>query len=476
MTLNTRSVFLAASTLACGLLLGALVSCGGGGVGSGGTGAETGVSVGTVNGFGSVIVDGVRYDDRSASVLAEVGPDHDAIAEVKLGDRVSVVYQTAGVASVVRVEASLAGPVDSVASPAQFAMLGQTVTVNSIGTAGPITQFGGGYVQASDVRAGDAVEVHGILVRQGDTAQLQATRVEKLAALPGYLRVTGLVKGLGTGEATTFALGTLTVDASAASVLPTGSNLANGQSVSVLALPSTLMQPGPGVFRLQAALVRIRGLSAGGLDDYLSGSVAQLDPQARTFTLGSQRVVYAAATVTPATMSLANGQYVQVRGMGSTDGSLAAASVTIRDAGSELEAELRGNISGFDAVTRSFSVRGVRVDASRALPESCPNGGLADGLFVEVKGAVSSNGVVARSIHCEDEPPDTTVQREGVAASVDVAARSFSLVPERGSPQAVTWTDATFFGEVTAQTLSGNKVQVEGRLVGAVLVAAKIKR
>ena len=49
-------------------------------------------------------------------------------------------------------------------------------------------------------------------------------------------------------------------------------------------------------------------------------------------------------------------------------------------------------------------------------------------------------------------------------------------MPEQGSPQAVTWTDTTFFGEVTAQTLSGKKVQVEGRLVGAVLVAAKIKR
>lgn len=33
-----------------------------------------------------------------------------------------------------------------------------------------------------------------------------------------------------------------------------------------------------------------------------------------------------------------------------------------------------------------------------------------------------------------------------------------------------------FFGEVTAQTLSGKKVPVEGTLVGAVLVATKIKR
>ena len=34
----------------------------------------------------------------------------------------------------------------------------------------------------------------------------------------------------------------------------------------------------------------------------------------------------------------------------------------------------------------------------------------------------------------------------------------------------------TFLGEVTAQTLSGKKVQVEGKLVSAVLEATKIKR
>jgi len=46
--------------LAGALALVTLASCGGGGVvGSGGTGVSTGLTVGTVSGFGSVIVDGV---------------------------------------------------------------------------------------------------------------------------------------------------------------------------------------------------------------------------------------------------------------------------------------------------------------------------------------------------------------------------------------------------------------------------------
>ncbi len=39
----------------------------------------------------------------------------------------------------------------------------------------------------------------------------------------------------------------------------------------------------------------------------------------------------------------------------------------------------------------------------------------------------------------------------------------------------MSWTDATFFGGITASTLSGQFVQVEGSLVGGVFVAAKVK-
>jgi len=453
----------------------AVASCGGSGVvGSGGTGSPLGVAVGTVNGFGSVIVDSVSYDDRGATVVAEVTPGVDVIAEVKLGHRVAVEYQSAGVASVVRIEASLAGPVASIVSPTQFSILGQTVTVNASGAAGPITQFGGGYGQALDIRSGDSIEVHGVLVRQGDVSQIQATRVDKLAAAPAYLRVTGAVSNLGAAGTATFALGALTVDASGADILPAATALANGQTVRVLARPSTLTTPSAGAWLLQAAQVRVAELRDGGLDSAVSGLVTQLDPLAKTFMFGSLRVDYSAATVSPASATLANGQYVLARGAVAADGSLSASTLTIRDTATDDEAELRGNIVGYNAATGGFSVRDVTVDTSGATLQGCPASGLANGLFVVVAGTLSDTGVVASAIQCEAEPSGAEVDRDGIASAVNIADMSFSIATENGTV-VVNWTSTTYFGGVTPQTLSGKQVHAQGVLVGSVLVASKVK-
>ena len=99
------------STLRIGLMAFALalVCACGGGVGSGGTGAPVGVAQGTVNGFGSVIVDGTRFDNRSAPAYAELSPGDLTITEARLGQRVEIGYRQAGVADSLRIDAALSG-------------------------------------------------------------------------------------------------------------------------------------------------------------------------------------------------------------------------------------------------------------------------------------------------------------------------------------------------------------------------------
>ena len=454
-----------------------VASCGGGGggvVGSGGTGSPYGVAQGTVNGFGSIIVDGVSYDDRSARVVTEVAPGQDVLSGVKLGNRVSLDYQTAGVAQVVRVESALAGPVASIVSATQFSMLGQDVRVNTSAITGPVTQFGGGYTQPGDVRAGDSIEVHGVVVVQGSAALIQATRIDKLASAPAYLRVTGVLANVLGGASPAFTLGMLAVDATGASLLPAGALLVNGQTVTLLASPGTLTQANTGP-QLKAAQIRLAGVPASGLDAYQSGAISQLDTQAKTFTLGSLLVRYAAAAITPSGAVLENGHYVQVRGSAAGDGALVATAVMVRDGESEAEAELKGNITGYVQSSNTFSVRGVRVDASSAVLSGCPNTGLADGLYVEISGALGSNGVVATTVHCDStEPANATVEREGLANAVDPTALHFKLNPENGDAIVVSWSDLTYFGGVTPATLTGTKVHAEGVIVNGVLVATQV--
>jgi hypothetical protein len=459
------------------LALAVVASCGGGGVvGSGGTGAPvTGYSVGTVNGFGSVIVDGVSYDDLHAPVVVEIAPGQDAPAEVRLGERVSVSYTQAGVASGIRILTALSGPVATAPANGRFTILGQTVLVNGTGGSGPTTQFGGGYLRASDIAAGDPIDVHGVLVLQGATWMLAATRIDKLATAPAYLRVTGVVAGLGAGS-TSFVLGTLAVDASAATLLPAASMLSNGEAVTLLALPASYVASGANAPRLRAAQVKVASLQESSIDDFLSGSISTLDTTAKTFLLGAQRVSYGGAVFVPAGAAPSNGSYVQVQGKVGSDGTLVAASVNVRDSENEDESDLSGNIVAFDGVAMSFTLRDVHVDASAATLQTCPAGGLANGLYVQVAGTLASNGVVATTIHCESEPSGGTIERQGRSSAVDTVSRTFTLTPEQGSALTVRWGDTTYFGTgLTPATLSGKTIDVQGSFVGTVLVATKLK-
>jgi hypothetical protein len=443
----------------------AVVACGGGGsVGSGGTGAPLGVAQGTVNGFGSVFVDGERFDDRNAPAVEEDSAGHDVAVEARLGHRVQIEFEQDGIARSLHVDGALRGIVSS-RDATQFVVLGQTVRVNDDATKGPVTQFGGGYRTLADVAVNDIVDVHGIVVAQGQGSFVQATRVDHAAALP-FLKVTGIVSGL---AGATFDLGSLRVTTANAVVLPGGAALANGQVVKVLAPAAALSGS-----TLAASRVRIDRQLPDGHTAVVSGALASLDTSAHTFFVEMQKVDHARANVVPAGATLANGQYVRVRGSLGSDGTLVASQVSVRDGrGNEVEAELHGNIIGFDAASRTFTLRDVVVDASGVTPQGCPSG-LSEGLFVEVEGRLSSTTVVATRVRCENPPPDATVEREGTAGNVSASAKTFVLATSGGALD-VTWSDRTFFRQVTPDTLDGKRVEVEGVLTGGTLAATKVK-
>lgn len=447
-----------------------LAGCGGG-VGSGGTGISPGLAEGTVNGFGSVIVDGERFDDSQVASFEEDAPGSQTRTEALLGERVEFELDEAGVLTRLRVDAALVGPVDRLDGTTGFTVLGQAVTVNTDATRGPVTQFGGGYTGPASVAAADAVEVHGFIVRTTGGTVIQATRVERRVALPAFLKLSGVASAV---DPTGFRLGALRVLTTSATVLPAGASLADGQAVAVLAPLASLVGPAGAPTQVDAAQLRIRGVGSAGDEVRVSGVISGLDVSG-VFDLGTIRVSSVRATVVPSGAALADGLYVQVRGIVQADGSVNAVSVRIRDGRGEAEAELKGNIESLDLATLSFSVRGVVVDARRAEIESCPNGALAEGQFVQVEGALGATGVIAKSVHCEDEPDGATIERKGTAGSVDAAASRFTLTSGSGAVLVVRWTELTYFKSLTPGTLAGQQVKVEGRLVDGELVAQKVE-
>jgi hypothetical protein len=400
-----------AAALAASLLALSTAGCGGdeqvARTGSGGTGIAT--TVGTVTGFGSVIVDGDRWDDRGAVVEVEDDPRQPATVNttgVRLGQRLGIESRTVGRADRIRIEPLLIGRVESLSlglgSPTIIRIAGQEVRINFDPNRGPVTFFDSFAQLAALIPNGingSMTEVHGTLVWDARAARhvIEASRIEKLAALPaGLMRVTGIVSAR---TADDFRLGDLLVRVpNSALVLPAKQAIANGQMVTAWgsALAST-----PSL-TLTADAVRIRQLDAQPADAsaQLSGTLSRLDAANATFELAGVPVSARNALIVPANQSLAEGQYVIVRGRIGTAGVLQADQVRIRRKQSgEPEVELVGPITDY-ASDASFRVRGTLVNAAGVTPRPrCP-AVLANGVVVSIEGGVQSNVVQADKLSC----------------------------------------------------------------------------
>ena len=267
-----------ALALATAALVGA---CGGGGgdvagVGSGGTGS---FSVGTITGFGSIFVNGIRYEDNGARLVDDdgtvkvLGTDDNPL---KLGMVVEVngiVDDSGTVRSATQIAygAEIKGPVTAVDAVAgTFNVFGITVRTT---TTTVYDNFGG----VGALATGNVVEVYG----QPDTnGRIVASYVEREAASvaafvagDGEYRLRGAVAGLsGSSPAYAFTMRGVAIRTNASTDFD--GTPANGLSVSVRLDPR---QQGDGSYlaeRLKVRTARYDDSSSsaeGEVEGYVSG-------------------------------------------------------------------------------------------------------------------------------------------------------------------------------------------------------------
>lgn len=190
---------------ACVAVAALLAACGGGGSAPGEP--VTSFTEGQVTGYGSIVVNGVRFDDRQAVVLDEDDREGRR-ADVKIGMWVEIegasVDRDRGLGRALRVRWAneFVGPVSRVdPTAATFVMFGQTIEVKD---ATQFEDFPGGL---SAMKAGDVAEVHGYF--NAATGRYVATRVEA-EANPDVYQLRGIVSALD-ATARTFRLGTETI-------------------------------------------------------------------------------------------------------------------------------------------------------------------------------------------------------------------------------------------------------------------------
>lgn len=363
-----------------------LAACGGGGggdtagVGTGGTGYASG----PVSGFASVIVNGVDFDDRSASITDDDGQSvtRDALrlgmtVEVTSG---AITTNTAGLqvatAQRIQVQSLAVGVVDSIDVPGNaVVVLGQRIAVDAA------TAFDAMFTnRLASLSVGQTVQVHGLL---GADGSYRATRVGPINE-PSRYRLRGVVGALD-GTA-----GTLTVGGQVFSVANTSllTGLTAGTRVqlrvdtvrdgasrwvvsAVSALPGRL--PDGAQARLESLIDRFTDRTHFSVDGItVDASAATFEPQAAVLQLGSR---------------------VEVEGV-TRAGVLQATKVKLEDDANSTEIRVSGALSALDTVQQRFVVRETTVDYSAA-GLRVENGTLADlanGRAVEVRGDLSSDG------------------------------------------------------------------------------------
>lgn len=362
---------------ACAALVGALLgvvlaACGGGGSGGTGSQAHTTYAFGRIAGFGSVIVNGVHYDESSALIQ-----DDDGVAQARgdlgLGMMVEIDGDDSGIAHAITFHTLMRGPVESVGSDS-LVVLGQTVAVT------PTTMFGDSLAGGlAAIKAGMVVRMFGTLTTSGGYT---ATRIDTSNTDSYALR--GFITAMD-ATAKTLNIGNALIDVSGVS-LP--SDLAVGSLVRVKlqttqvngAWVATAIRPG-----MRRPHEGDRAEVEGTITDFTSPT---------SFSVDGLPVDASGAQFPEGTAGLMQGARVEVEGA-IVNGVLVATKVEVE---SEHEDEMRGfevrgTIASVNTANSTFVVHGVTVSFAGSV--SFEDGTAADlvvGARVEVKGAPAADG------------------------------------------------------------------------------------
>jgi len=350
---------------------------------------------GTIMGFGSIIVNGVRFDDSAAQVTDDDGQAHDK-NELKLGMNVEV--ESSGInrasnsakASHVRFGAAIVGPVSAISgatTPKTLTVLDEIVEVSAA------TVFDDSLPNGfASIQVGDVLAVHALL--DTVTGHYLAKRIEPKPNATVF-KVRGVVAALDT-TAMTFMIGGALIDFSGIPAANLPANFANGLKVRVQ-LQTTKNASGAWV----ATSIRSDERKMEDRDEAeVQGTITEFTSTA-SFSVNGLPVDASKAAFPDGTQGVVLGAMVEVEGA-IVNGVLVATKVELEDRHENEDRnrnELHGPISNLDTTAQTFVVRGVTVQYSSTTTvfKDGVEADLANGKQVEVKGTLSADGTLVQA-------------------------------------------------------------------------------
>jgi hypothetical protein len=472
-----------ASTLAFTTLLSACGSSGGDAPApDSGTNTDTTqtTSSGSVSGFGSVIVNGVRYDDTNVAVTLNNNANANA-DDLRLGMVVEVdgpVDDTGltGTAESITARSFVQGPItaiDAAAAEDQLTVLGVTVDVN----AGTIFEGAAG---VAELAAGETVEIYGY----GDEAgNLVATRIERNAEdqVSGEVRLIGNATA---ANASSFTINGVLVQYNAAAAINIDGGVVtddarvvvSGTLADATATPLTIIATD--VRELENSVADQEGQRV-----ELEGVVTTFRSET-DFDVNGRPVTVATGAELEGTV--VQGSIIEVEGT-VTNGVLVATIVEVKDPAKLAKADITGPANNINTSAQTFTMRGGRLtiqwDANTEFDdETLPNGAssLTSNQVIEVDGRIEGNVIVAESIEGVSnggQGAAPSLEAGGRISNLDATAQTFTL---RNGRLTVQWDGNTQFDSESlpngASSLANNlEIEVEGRRQGSVLLATRIE-
>ncbi|MEI7466483.1 MAG: DUF5666 domain-containing protein, partial [Burkholderiales bacterium] len=328
-----------------------------------------------------------------------------------------------------------------------FSVYGQTVKVLTTGATPTVFE---GAANLAALAVGDIVEVHGSV---DASKAVTASRVERKprSDADAGVRLGGVIASLNTA-AKTFKLNDMSIDYSAATLLPDGVVLANGQLFT--AFGTTPPVAGVG---FKPKTVKVIKTGDGAVLEI--GGRIMLFTSLGDFTVSGLRIDASAATFEGGVAGdLAPGVIVSVKGT-VVDGVLKVTQVRVLKSSTDVAASLNGQVTEFVSAG-SFKLRGTVVDASAATVTF--SGGsasdLGNGAWLLVKGKVSGDVLKADSVEFQSPPAAKPVTLKGEIRDLDLKGGSFKFLGvtlKFGSTVAITGGDL-------AGLVNGKRVEITG--------------
>lgn len=359
----------------------------------------TGISLGPIAAFGSVYVNGTRYDTNNAVFL--INGQTAAQDDLAIGQIIRVEADENDDASSVEYVETVKGPIQSInLANSTLVALGQTVQITAI-TTFDNTSF-------ATLLVGDIVEVSGL---RDENQTIQASYIEKEDNVQTY-QVTGIITDL---NATTFKISDLIV-------MHNDPALTEDMLVDVIGLAGNFNG---------ATLIAAEIRPGFGLD-HDDGEEIEVEGFITSFTNASLFEVNGVVIQTDGNTQVENGMLsdlalgvrVEVEGSGTANGAILADKIEIEP---ESELELRAFAEAVDVANNNITLFGITIgvnsstsfkDESDQQIQSFSLADISVGDYIEIKAFDQGQGVIAAKV--ERKNPEDDLKLEGPVVAIDV--------------------------------------------------------